>query len=89
MPVRCKIIGTGNFDYTIDVKYDDEIGELSRVFNQMTGNLKVVTTSRADLEKEVMERAKAEASLKAARIASRSALSIGNSFVFEWNPAGG
>jgi len=82
-----KIIGTGNLDYTIDVKHDDEIGELSRVFNQMTENLKVVTTSRADLEKEVMERAKAEASLKQSEDRLQKALSIGNSFVFEWNPA--
>lgn len=82
-----KIIGTGNFDYTIDVKNNDEIGELSRAFNQMTKNLKAATTSRANLEKEVMERAKIEASLKESEDRLQQALRIGRSFVFEWNPA--
>ena len=46
-----KIIGLGNLDYTIASKSNDEIGELSQAFNQMTSNLKAVTASKSDLEK--------------------------------------
>jgi PAS domain S-box-containing protein len=62
-----KIIGSGNLDYTIDSKSNDEIGELSSAFNQMAANLKIVTASKDDLETEVAERKKAEAALKEAR----------------------
>ena len=46
-----EIIGSGNLDYSIASKSDDEIGELSRSFNQMTTNLKTVTASKTDLER--------------------------------------
>ena len=45
-----KIIGSGNLDYTIASKSNDEIGELSNAFNQMAANLKTVTASKSDLE---------------------------------------
>ena len=45
-----KIIGSGNLDYSIASKSNDEIGELSQAFNQMTTNLKTVTASKNDLE---------------------------------------
>jgi PAS domain S-box-containing protein len=45
-----KIIGSGNLDYSIAAKSNDEIGELSRAFNQMTTSLKTVTASKTDLE---------------------------------------
>jgi signal transduction histidine kinase len=54
------IIGSGNFDFTIPEKTDDEIGELSHAFNNMTANLKQVTASKTELEREVSERKKAE-----------------------------
>jgi len=53
-----KIIGSGNLDYAIASKSNDEVGELSQAFNQMTTNLKTVTASKTDLER-------AEASLRA------------------------
>jgi PAS domain S-box-containing protein len=46
-----KIIGSGNLDYKIKGDEKNEIGELSRSFNQMSANLKTVTTSKAELEK--------------------------------------
>ena len=46
-----KIIGSGNLDYLLPLKSNDEIGELSQAFNQMTANLKTVTASKIDLEK--------------------------------------
>ena len=45
-----KIIGSGNLDYSIIAQNNDEIGELSQAFNQMTTNLKTVTASKSDLE---------------------------------------
>jgi nitrate/nitrite-specific signal transduction histidine kinase len=60
-----KIIGSGKLDYAIPVKRQDEIGELSQAFNQMAANLKDVTASKTDLEKEIIERKQAEAALQA------------------------
>ena len=59
-----KIIGSGNLDYSIASKSNDEFGELSQAFNQMTTNLKTVTASKIDLEKEIIGRKQAEASLR-------------------------
>ena len=58
-----KIIGSGNLDYSVASKSNDEVGELSRAFNQMTINLKSVTASKTDLEEEIAERKKAEEEL--------------------------
>ena len=43
-------IGSGDLDYIIATKKDDEISELSQSFNEMTAKLKAVTASRSDLE---------------------------------------
>jgi PAS domain S-box-containing protein len=53
-----KTIGTGNLDYAIQTKGQNEITELSSAFNKMTTNLKTVTASKTELEK-------AQASLRA------------------------
>ncbi len=57
------VIGSGNLDFVIEEKKNDEIGELSRAFNRMTTDLKAVTASKADLEREIAERKRAEARL--------------------------
>jgi PAS domain S-box-containing protein len=51
-------IGSGNLDYVVETKRNDEVTELSQAFNQMTANLKTVTASKTDLEQ-------AQASLRA------------------------
>ncbi|MBI5604223.1 MAG: HAMP domain-containing protein [Deltaproteobacteria bacterium] len=61
------VIGSGNLDYVIEEKEKDETGELARAFNRMTGNLKEVTASKADLEQEMAEREKIETELRASR----------------------
>ncbi|HXT12729.1 MAG TPA: hybrid sensor histidine kinase/response regulator [Candidatus Angelobacter sp.] len=43
-------VGRGDFSRWVEVRYDDECGELARVFNQMTQNLK---NSREQLEMTV------------------------------------
>ncbi len=45
------IIGSGNLDFRLTENKKDEIGELSRSFNQMATNLKTVTASKAELER--------------------------------------
>ncbi len=57
------VIGSGNFAFIIEEKRDDEIGDLSRAFNRMTRDLKTVTASKADLEREIAEREKAQMAL--------------------------
>ncbi len=59
-----KVIGSGNLDFALEVKRDDEIGELAHAFNQMTADLKGVTASKADLEREIAERKRAEEALE-------------------------
>ncbi len=59
-------IGSGNFDFKFADEKNDEIGDLSRAFNQMTADLKTVTASKADLEHEIAERKQAEEALRAA-----------------------
>ncbi len=58
------VIGSGNLDYSIVERKGDEIGELAKAFNQMTANLKTVTASKADLEKEMTVRKRAEEALR-------------------------
>ncbi len=57
------IIGSGNLDYVIRADKNNEIGDLSTSFNQMTVNLKSVTASKKELEKEISERKKASDAL--------------------------
>jgi signal transduction histidine kinase len=51
-----EIIGTGNLDYRVGMTAADEIGELSRAFDQMAKRLKETTISRDELERQVAER---------------------------------
>jgi signal transduction histidine kinase len=61
-----EVVRSGNLDYTIMVERDDEIGDLSHAFNQMTASLKEVTVSKSDLEREIAERRRAEEALRKA-----------------------
>ena len=64
LQVGTRIIGSGNLDHTIEEEQEDEFGELSQAFNQMTARLKTITASKADLEIEITERKKAEEDLR-------------------------
>ena len=59
-----EIIGEGDLDYRTGITSRDEIGGLSRSFDQMTVNLKAITASREDLEREVAERSRVEEALQ-------------------------
>lgn len=58
-----KAIGSGNLDILLEENRNDEIGELSRAFNKMASDLKGVTASKTDLEREVAVRKRAEETL--------------------------
>ncbi|MCX9086118.1 MAG: HAMP domain-containing protein, partial [Candidatus Methanoperedens sp.] len=60
-------IGSGNLDFSIVDKKNDEFGELSHAFNRMTTDLKAVTASKSELEKEITDRKRAEEALNKAR----------------------
>jgi PAS domain S-box-containing protein len=55
-----EIIGSGNLDYKVGTTHKDEIGQLSRSFDKMTDDLKQTLASRDELNREIIERKKAE-----------------------------
>ncbi len=59
-----EIVGSGNLDYKVGTAATDEIGQLSRAFDEMTGKLKTLTVSRNELSKEISERKRTEKKLK-------------------------
>jgi PAS domain S-box-containing protein len=59
-----KEIGAGNLDLKITAGNGDEISEISGAVNQMSYDLKNVTTSKIELEKEIEERKKTEKRLQ-------------------------
>ncbi len=76
------VIGSGDLDFKIEEKKNDEIGDLSRAFNRMTANLKDVTASKEELEKEITERKRAEEKLREQREWLRVTLSsIGDAVI--------
>ncbi|MBF0522568.1 MAG: HAMP domain-containing protein [Candidatus Omnitrophica bacterium] len=57
-------IGSGNLDYKVGISSKDELGQLSRTFDNMASDLKNITASRDELNKEIAERKAAEEELK-------------------------
>jgi PAS domain S-box-containing protein len=58
-------VGSGNLVYSIGMAPVDELGDLACSFDHMTSNLREVTASKSDLEREVEERRWAELALQA------------------------
>jgi len=62
------IIGKGGLEHKVEVKTKDEIGELANAFNRMTSiltsNLKTITASHDELNKEITERKQTEEELR-------------------------
>ncbi len=55
-----ELIGKGNFKHRIDITSKDEISDLAATFNTMTQNLEIITASRDELNKEIIERKQAQ-----------------------------
>ncbi len=58
-----EVFATGKLDYRIPVTSDDEIGEIARRLNAMAERLHVVTASRDELDREIIERKRADDAL--------------------------
>lgn len=58
------IIGRGNLDYKTGMSRKDEIGQLSKSFDEMTQNLKLTTATKDELNKEIEERKRYEETLR-------------------------
>ena len=80
-----EIIGSGNLDYKVGTDAKDEVGQLSRAFDAMTDNLKNTTTSIERLNKEVVERKRAEEALKESKEHLELALSAAIMGTWRWN----
>jgi PAS domain S-box-containing protein len=59
-----EIIGRGHLEHKVGTNAKDEIGQLGRAFDQMTDQLKAVTASRQELDREIEERTKVEKDLQ-------------------------
>ena len=71
-------IGRGRLDRHLNMDRDDEIGQLARAFNRMIDNLKEVTASRNELNREIIERTKIEKQLRATSLQRAALESIVN-----------
>ncbi len=69
-------VAQGNLHYHIEEEGNDEIGQLTRSFNQMITNLNTVTASRDELNQEMTERKRVEAALRESETRFRSAFEL-------------
>ena len=83
-----EIIGQGNLDYKVSTDAKDEIGQLSRAFDKMTGDLKKTTTSINELNKEIAERKRTEKALRESEEKYRTILESIEDGYFEVDIAG-
>jgi|GEM_PF-1059057 len=74
---KAKIIGQGNLDVELKTQSKDELGILASSFNQMVINLKKITASRDELDREINERKEAETALKQSEANLRRAQKVG------------
>jgi len=74
-------IGKGKLDTKTGIKSKDEIGQLSRVFDAMTDELKESTTSLNELNKEISERKQAERNLQESEKNYRELVENANSVI--------
>ncbi len=74
-------VGRGDLDYKVGLKRSDELGTLSRAFDDMTESLKTTTASRDELEQEVTERIAIQRSLALAKEEAEAATEQKDKFV--------
>ncbi len=83
------MIAHGNLDASIDDSSKDEIGQVARSFKQMMENLKEITSSRDDLNKEVYHRKRAEEDLREEKERLRLSLDAAQAGIWTWDNISG
>ncbi len=78
-----KIIGAGDLDFKMKKEWDDELGEVAEAVNQTTAELKKVTASQADLQKEIYDRKHAEEALRESEKKYRRIVEMANEGIWE------
>lgn len=66
------IIGDGNLDYKVGNGSRDEVGVLSKAFDQMTQKIKEVTASRDEVDLEIVRREQSETALRESEARTRA-----------------
>jgi len=79
-------IGEGDLSVRVETRSRDEVGQLTRVFNEMIANLRASTDA---LEHEVTDRKRAEADLREANEFTETALNSQQDTFFLFEPATG
>lgn len=80
-----ELIGKGDLSYRVGTGSSDEIGQLSRSFDEMTTQLQWSTTSRRKLEAEIESRKYAEDALKRTKNGLQEAQRIAHLGNWDWN----
>lgn len=83
-----RIISTGDLGYRIGLREQDELGELSQDFDRMAEDLKSVTASRDDLDKEVHERIRAIEALRVSETKYRNLVESSLTGIYRSNLSG-
>jgi PAS domain S-box-containing protein len=83
-----EIIGQGNLEYKVKTNSNDEIGQLSRSFDEMTTRLKNTMASRDELNKEIAERLRLEETLKESEEKFRSICATAKDAIIVMDSAG-
>ncbi len=81
-------VGQGNLDQRLNIGGKDEIGQLSTAFDQMLKNLRQVTASRNDLNREIVERQLVEKELRDSEQRFRTVISASNDAMIAINEKG-
>ncbi len=92
-PVRAlknavEIVGKGDLNYKIGIDSNDEMGDLSRAFDQMTENLKNKTISLDLLKNEMDERKHSEEALRSSEAKYRELVQNANSIILKMDNKG-
>lgn len=83
-----EMIGGGNLDLKVGIDSQDEVGELSRAFDQMARDLKKTTTSVIKLDQEISDRKKAQASLQESQLRYKTIVESSKDAVMTLRPKG-
>jgi len=81
-------MGEGNLDARVKVLFKDEIGILGEALNQMAFNLKRITASRDELNKEIGQKEKAQKELQAQKDVAQQYLDIAGVMIFVFKTDG-